>query len=89
MCCLHGSADHLQCLVFPSVFGVSQLVVKQQKTEEGLHRADVDYFNSLMQLERGRQEWETLSFECCDALEVSCTDHVLTGQDGWGGGRGV
>jgi len=66
------------------VFGVSQLVVKQQKTEEGLHRADVDYFNSLMQLERGRQEWEALSFECCDALEVSCTDHVLTGQDGWG-----
>ncbi|CAK8672395.1 unnamed protein product [Clavelina lepadiformis] len=46
-----------------------KLVAKQLKQEEIVFRADAEYYNSLIQLERSRQDFESASFECCDAFE--------------------
>lgn len=46
-----------------------KLINKQQKTEESVHKIDIEYYNSLLILEKSRQEWEHCSFQCCDTIE--------------------
>jgi len=46
-----------------------KLVNKQARSEDVIRRTDADYYNSLMTLERSRQEWELNSFQCCDDIE--------------------
>nr|XP_026690621.1 nostrin [Ciona intestinalis]XP_026690622.1 nostrin [Ciona intestinalis]XP_026690623.1 nostrin [Ciona intestinalis] len=46
-----------------------KLMAKQQRGEEQIQRTDLEYYNSLIQLEASRQDWESASFECCDAVE--------------------
>ena len=44
--------------------------MKQVKSEESAQKAESDYYNSLMHLEKSRQDWETCVYKCCDTLEV-------------------
>jgi len=46
-----------------------KLVNKQARSEDVIRKTDGDYYNSLMTLERSRQEWELNSFQCCDDIE--------------------
>jgi len=46
-----------------------KLLNKQQRTQETIQRTDTEYYNSLIVLERARQDWELNSFQCCDAIE--------------------
>nr|CAB3264409.1 nostrin [Phallusia mammillata] len=46
-----------------------KLLMKREKSKETVLRADSDYYNSLLHLERSRQEWEIASFQCCDRVE--------------------